>query len=89
MQTQMTGVEVTGQNLANVNTTGYSRQRVQIAASPDMMTSIGPEGTGADATSHPANRQQPAQQPDPVAGQHERLLEFAADGAAKRAKRPQ
>lgn len=51
MQTQMTGVEVTGQNLANVNTTGYSRQRVQITASPDTMTGIGPEGTGADATS--------------------------------------
>ncbi len=33
MQTQMAGVEVTGQNLANVNTTGYSRQRVQISAS--------------------------------------------------------
>jgi flagellar hook-associated protein 1 FlgK len=51
LQTQMTGVEVTGQNLANVNTTGYSRQRVQISASPDLTTSIGPEGTGADATS--------------------------------------
>jgi flagellar hook-associated protein 1 FlgK len=51
LQTQMTGVEVTGQNIANVNTTGYSRQRVQISASPDVMTSIGPEGTGATATS--------------------------------------
>jgi flagellar hook-associated protein 1 FlgK len=51
LQAQMTGVEVTGQNLANVNTTGYSRQTVQITASPDAMTSIGPEGTGADATS--------------------------------------
>ena len=50
LQTQMTGVEVTGQNLANVNTTGYSRQRVQISASPDLITSIGPEGTGANAT---------------------------------------
>src|ERR1035438_6552634 len=50
LQTQMTGVEVTGQNLANVNTTGYSRQRVQITASPDLVTSIGPEGTGVDAT---------------------------------------
>jgi flagellar hook-associated protein 1 FlgK len=51
LQTQMTGVEVTGQNLANVNTTGYSRQRVQISASPDVMTGIGPQGTGANATS--------------------------------------
>jgi len=51
LQAQMTGVEVTGQNLANVNTTGYSRQTVQISASPDVMTSLGPQGTGADATS--------------------------------------
>jgi flagellar hook-associated protein 1 len=50
LQTQMTGVEVTGQNIANVNTTGYSRQRVQISASPEIPTGIGPEGTGAEAT---------------------------------------
>jgi len=51
LQAQMTGIEVTGQNLANVNTPGYSRQVVQISASPDILTSIGPEGTGANATS--------------------------------------
>jgi flagellar hook-associated protein 1 FlgK len=51
MQAQMTGVEVAGQNLANVNTTGYSRQRVQLATSPDVTTGIGPEGTGVAATS--------------------------------------
>jgi flagellar hook-associated protein 1 FlgK len=51
LQTQMTGVEVAGQNLANVNTKGYSRQTVQISATPDVQTSIGPEGTGAAATS--------------------------------------
>jgi flagellar hook-associated protein 1 FlgK len=50
MQAQMTGVEVAGQNLANVNTTGYSRQRVQLATSPDVTTGIGPEGTGVTAT---------------------------------------
>jgi flagellar hook-associated protein 1 FlgK len=49
MQTQMTGVEVTGQNLANVNTTGYTRQSVEIQTSPDISTTIGPEGTGANA----------------------------------------
>jgi flagellar hook-associated protein 1 FlgK len=49
LQTQMTGVEVTGQNLANVNTTGYTRQSVEIQTSPDASTSIGPEGTGANA----------------------------------------
>ena len=51
LQTQMTGVEVTGQNLANVNTTGYSRQRVLISSAPDLTTGVGPEGTGANVTS--------------------------------------
>jgi len=51
MQAQMTGVEVAGQNLANVNTTGYSRQSVNIQTSPDITTGIGSEGTGANATS--------------------------------------
>jgi len=50
LQTQMTGIEVTGQNIANVNTAGYSRQRVNIASAPDLLTGIGPEGTGANAT---------------------------------------
>jgi len=49
LQTQMTGVEVSGQNLANINTTGYSRQRVEIQTSPDLATGIGQEGTGASA----------------------------------------
>ncbi|MGA2868150.1 MAG: flagellar hook-associated protein FlgK [Verrucomicrobiota bacterium] len=48
MQAQMTGVDVTGQNLANVSTTGYTRQTVDIQASPDISTSIGDEGTGAN-----------------------------------------
>jgi len=48
MQNQMTGVEVSGQNLANVNTVGYTRQTVDIQTSPDINTSIGSEGTGAD-----------------------------------------
>ena len=51
MNAQMAGVDVTGQNLANVNTTGYARQTVDIETSPDISTSVGPEGTGADATS--------------------------------------
>lgn len=50
LQTQMTGVEVAGQNLANVNTPGYSRQVVQIATSPDLSTTVGSEGTGASVT---------------------------------------
>lgn len=51
METQMTGVSVAGQNLANVNTAGYTRQTVDIQTSPDIMTGIGPEGTGAEAVS--------------------------------------
>jgi flagellar hook-associated protein 1 FlgK len=50
LQTQMTGVEVAGQNLANVNTPGYSRQVVKIAASADIGTTVGAEGTGASVT---------------------------------------
>jgi flagellar hook-associated protein 1 len=49
LKTQMTGVEVAGQNLANINTTGYSRQRVNIQTSPELATSIGQQGTGANA----------------------------------------
>jgi hypothetical protein len=48
MQAQMTGVDVTGQNLANVSTPGYTRQTVDIQTSPDISTSIGQEGTGAN-----------------------------------------
>lgn len=48
MQAQMTGVDVTGQNLANVSTTGYTRQTVDIQTSPDISTGIGQEGTGAN-----------------------------------------
>jgi len=51
LQTQMTGVEVTGQNLANVDTTGYTRQTVDIQTSPDIMTPVGPEGTGSEVAS--------------------------------------
>ncbi len=46
MQAQMTGVEVTGQNLANVNTKGYSRQVVNLATSADLATGKLIEGTG-------------------------------------------
>lgn len=51
MQAQMTGVEVSGQNLANVNTTGYTRQTVQLATSPDISTTVGDEGTGVEVAS--------------------------------------
>jgi flagellar hook-associated protein 1 FlgK len=48
MQAQMTGLNVAGQNLANVSTTGYTRQTVDIETSPDITTSFGQEGTGAN-----------------------------------------
>ena len=51
LQTQMTGVEVAGQNLANVNTAGYTRQTIDIETSPDITTTAGPEGTGAEVVS--------------------------------------
>lgn len=49
LQAQQTAVEVAGQNLANVNNTAYTRQRVQIQTSPTVQTAIGPQGTGAQA----------------------------------------
>jgi flagellar hook-associated protein 1 FlgK len=49
LQTQRNGTEVAGHNLANVNTPGYSRQRLAIETSLTIPSEIGPEGTGADA----------------------------------------
>jgi flagellar hook-associated protein 1 FlgK len=49
LQAQRTAVEVAGQNLANVNNPAYSRQRVQIESSIALPSSVGPQGTGADA----------------------------------------
>lgn len=51
LQAQMTGMEVTGQNLANVNTAGYSRQMVNLATTSDISTAVGPEGTGVQVAS--------------------------------------
>jgi len=49
LQTQRNGTEVAGHNLANVNTPGYSRQRVAIETSITIPSELGPQGTGADA----------------------------------------
>ena len=49
MSTQRAGVEVAGQNLANVNNPAYARQRVNIATSITIGSEIGPQGTGAEA----------------------------------------
>lgn len=49
LQTQQQGVEVAGQNLANVNNPAYARQRLILQTSAPTATSIGSEGTGVDA----------------------------------------
>lgn len=49
MNTQRAGVEVAGQNLANVNNPAYARQRVAIASSIAIQSEVGPQGTGSDA----------------------------------------
>src|SRR5688500_5543178 len=48
LQTQRNGTEVAGHNLANVNTPGYSRQRVAIQTSITIPSEFGHQGTGAD-----------------------------------------
>jgi flagellar hook-associated protein 1 len=47
LQAQQTGVEVSGQNLANVNNPAYARQRVQIQTSITTPSLVGPQGTGS------------------------------------------
>lgn len=42
------GVEVAGQNLANINNPAYARQRLAIATSPTVDGLLGPQGTGAE-----------------------------------------
>ena len=49
LQTQQEGVEIAGHNLANASNTAYARQRLEIQTSTPLPTSIGAEGTGADA----------------------------------------
>ena len=39
-------IDVTGNNIANANTEGYSRQRVNFVTAPTIHTPIGAEGTG-------------------------------------------
>src|SRR5579863_4300850 len=50
LDAQQMGTEIAGQNLANVNTPGYARQRVVLQASTPIETSIGEEGTGVSVT---------------------------------------
>lgn len=46
---QRQGAEVAGHNLANVNNPSYARQRVVLSASAPIHTSLGSQGTGAEA----------------------------------------
>ena len=77
-------MEVTGENLANVNTTGYSRQQLTIQAATPLQTTIGQEGTGVEATgisqAHDAllNGQIQAEK------QRERFAQRPTTGAARR-----
>lgn len=47
---QQKAIDVTGQNIANVNTDGYSRQRVVMEASTPINSDPGQMGTGVQAT---------------------------------------
>jgi len=49
LQTQQLGVEVAGQNLANVNNPAYARQKVLLQSAPTLPSLIGPQGTGVEA----------------------------------------
>ena len=51
MAAQMAGVETAGQNLANMHTPGYSRQRVNLQTGVAIASGIGPQGTGVQAVS--------------------------------------
>ena len=51
LQTQRAGVEVAGQNIANVNNPAYARQRINIETGVSLPTAAGPEGTGANVVS--------------------------------------
>jgi flagellar hook-associated protein 1 FlgK len=42
-------IHVTGNNISNANTKGYSRQRVSFETAPTITTSIGSTGTGVMA----------------------------------------
>jgi len=49
LTTQQQAISVTSHNIANVNTPGYSRQKLVMTTSPPVDSAIGPMGTGVDA----------------------------------------
>ena len=49
--TQQKAINVTGHNIANVNTPGYSRQKLMLENKTPVQSSVGPMGTGVEAVS--------------------------------------
>ena len=49
LRVQQKGIHVTGNNIANVNTPGYTRQRLNLANDVPLSSSIGPLGSGVQA----------------------------------------
>lgn len=47
--TQQQAISVTSHNIANVNTPGYSRQKLVMTTSPPVNSEVGPMGTGVSA----------------------------------------
>ncbi len=45
------GIDTSANNIANANTPGYTRQRVELAARPSYDSLVGPLGTGVDVVS--------------------------------------
>lgn len=50
LMTHQQAIDITGHNIANVNTPGYSRQRLELAAAVPLRTPIGTIGRGVTAT---------------------------------------
>jgi flagellar hook-associated protein 1 len=48
VQAAQAGLDITSHNVANANTPGYTRQRVELAARPTYQALYGPVGTGVD-----------------------------------------
>ncbi len=50
LDVQQQAIEVTGQNIANVDTPNYSREQIQLQTSTPLATTLGQQGTGVTAT---------------------------------------
>lgn len=69
LQVQQTGISVTGHNIANVNTPGYSRQRVDLTSGEPVAATPGQMGGGVQAVS--------------VQRMHDRFLGAQIDGQSQ------